>query len=369
MMPYSAPLTPDRPSSVAATPVDRSAVASLKSAFRRQDQALVGLLFIAAALLPLFASFEEWMAGQASLIIVYILAAQGVSILTGYTGLVTAGHGGFLAIGAYTSALLTKYFAVDLFVGLLAGGAMAALIGCLLALVFLRLSGAFMAIGTLGFAFFVGTIVNNVPIFEGRDGISLPQNRFFGLVLGDYGFYYVSLGVLAVSTLFVYVLIRSSVGRAFKALRDSPKAAESSGVNRLLYRTLAFTISAFITGAAGVLNAHIVRYVSAEVYGDIWYSVDILVAAVIGGSAMLMGPFVGGFFIVMLPFFFETLADFSFILKGIVLILILQFAPAGICDVLARPFRALRRQRLMSLAGRFHEAKPPVPSTQTAGGS
>ena len=89
---------------------------------------------------------------------------------------------------------------------------------------------------------------------------------------------------------------------------------------------------------------------SAEVYGDIWYSVDILVAAVVGGSAMLMGPIFGGIFVALLPYFLETFADFSFILKGVALIIVLMFAPAGICDVVARPFRAIRRRQLRAAA-------------------
>jgi branched-chain amino acid transport system permease protein len=194
--------------------------------------------------------------------------------------------------------------------------------------------------------------VNNVKVFEGREGISLPANKVLGFQIGDVGFYYVSVVVLALVTLFIYSLIRSSVGRALKGLRDSEKAAQSCGVNRLFYRTLAFTISASITGAAGALNALITRYVSAEVYSDIWYSVDILVAAVVGGSAMLMGPIVGGAFVAMLPFLLETLADFSFILKGVVLIAVLMFAPAGVCDVIARPFRAWRRRKLEAAAAR-----------------
>ncbi|MGN2393462.1 ABC transporter permease subunit, partial [Pelomicrobium sp. G1] len=95
---------------------------------------------------------------------------------------------------------------------------------------------------------------------------------------------------LALVTLFIWSLVRSGVGRAFKSLRDAEKAAESSGVNRWLYRTLAFSISAFITGIAGALNGLVTLYVSSEVYADIWYSVDILVAAVVGGSATLLGP-------------------------------------------------------------------------------
>jgi branched-chain amino acid transport system permease protein len=301
-------------------------------------------------LLPRVPGVQGWMAAQAALIIIYIIAAQGVALLVGYTGLVTVGHGGFLAIGAYTAALLTKYYAADMLLAIAAGGLAAAFVGVLLGLVFLRLAGPFMAIGTLGFAFFIGTVVNNVPLFEGREGISLPPtNRLLGFQIGDIGFYYVALTVLALVTLFLYSLLRSGVGRALRALRDSEKAAQSSGVNRLFYRTLAFAISACITGFAGALNGLVTHYVSAEVYGDIWYSVDILVAVVVGGSSLMMGPFVGGLFVVMLPYFFDQLADFASILKGVVLILVLIFAPAGICELIARPFRALRRRKIAQL--------------------
>jgi len=331
--------------------LDPQAVARLKERFQKQNVALVVAFFAILLLVPLVPGFKGWMAGQAALVIVYIIAAQGISILTGYTGLVSVGHGGFLAIGAYTSALLIKHMGVDLLVAVVAGAMMAGVVGFLLGLVFLRLAGPFLAIGTLGFAFFVGTIVNNVELFEGREGISLPVNQVLGISLGDVGFYYVALGFFALVTLFVFSLVRSSVGRALKALRDAEKAAQSCGVNRLFYRMVAFTVSATITGAAGALNGLVVRYVSAEVYSDIWYSVDILVAVVVGGSAMLMGPIVGGAFVALLPFFLESMADFSFILKGVILIAVLMFAPAGVCDVIARPFRAMRRRKLEQAGG------------------
>ncbi|HYC38674.1 MAG TPA: branched-chain amino acid ABC transporter permease [Usitatibacter sp.] len=341
---------------------DRAAVATLKAKFQVQNVALVVAFFVALLLVPLIPGFKGWMASQAALVVVYILAAQGLSILTGYTGLVSVGHGGFLAIGAYTAALLVKHANADIVLSLIAGAAMAGVIGMLMALVFLRLAGPFLAIGTLGFAFFVGTVVNNVKFFEGREGISVPANHALGLPVGDIGFYYISIILLALVTLFIYSLVRSSVGRALKGLRDAEKAAQSCGVNRLLYRTLAFTISAAITGLAGALSALTTRYVSAEVFGDIWYSVDFLVAAVVGGSAMLMGPIVGGIFVAMLPFFLEKLADFAFILKGVALIAVLMFAPAGVCDVIARPFRAWRRRRLERAAAGEEPVRrePPV---------
>lgn len=323
--------------------------AALKRRYLRQNWAAAVALFALAVITPFLPFVEGWMMNIAALVIIYIIAAQGVAVLTGYTGLVTVGHGGFLAVGAYTAALMMKYYDTDIFVSMIGGGLMSSIIGGALGLVFLRLSGAFLAIGTLGFAFFVGTVVNNVPIFEGREGISLDANHVFGQEIGDFGFYYVSLGALALVTLFIWSLMRSGVGRAFKALRDAEKAAESSGVNRVGFRTLAFAISAGITGIAGALNGLIANYVSAEVYADIWYSVDLLVAVVVGGSAVLMGPFVGGIFVVMLPFFLETYGDFAFILKGVVLIVVLIFAPAGVVGVIARPVRRLRQRQLARL--------------------
>lgn len=352
-----------------ARPSGKRIPAAVKAKFERLNRVGVLLLFAAAALFPMMPGVEGWMASQASLVVIYIIAAQGVGLLVGYVGLVTVGHGGFLAIGAYTSALLTKYFAVDLSVGIVAGGLMAGLIGVVLGVIFLRLSGAFMAIGTLGFAFFIGTIVNDVPLFEGRTGINLPPNRIFGAQIGDYGFYFVALACLAATTLLIYCIVRSGVGRAFMALRDAEKAAESSGINRVFYRTLAFSISAAITGVAGALNGHVVNYVSSEVYADIWYSVDFLVACVVGGSAMLMGPFIGGVFIVMVPFFFERLADFAFILKGVVLIAVLLLAPAGVADVLARGLRALRGRFFAARNGEGPNVSAPKAASSPNGGS
>jgi branched-chain amino acid transport system permease protein len=121
---------------------------------------------------------------------------------------------------------------------------------------------------------------------------------------------------------------------------------------------------------AGALNGLITHYVSSEVYADVWYSVDILVAAVVGGSATLLGPFLGGAFVAMVPFLFEELADFAFILKGVVLILVLMFAPAGIVDVLFRPLRAWRqRQLLRAGAGGDAPAVRPAAAVKPAGRS
>lgn len=293
-------------------------------------------------ILPAF--IESFYASLLSMTFIYIIASVGVSILTGFTGLVTVGHGGFFAIGAYTTALMAKHLGTSIVPGMLAGGITAGIVGVLLGLIFLRLAGAFMAIGTLGFAFAVGAIINNWSIFEGREGITLPPNNIIGFEFEDIGFYYVCLLTLVVILVLAWSIIRSAVGRAFKAMRDGEKAAESCGVNLRTYRTLSFAISAAFTGVGGALFAHHTNYVSSEVFGDIWLSVDFLLAVVVGGQFSLAGPVLGGAFVVLVPYYLAELRDFSFILKGVVLILVLQFAPDGLANLAAKPLKILRKK-------------------------
>lgn len=311
---------------------------------QRMNYLLAAACLVFLLVLPLF--IESFYASLLSMTFIYIMAAIGVNILTGYTGLVTVGHGGFFAIGAYTTALMAQHLGTSLLPGLLAGGISAGIVGFIMGFIFLRLSGAFLAIGTLGFAFAVGSIINNWSIFEGREGITLPANGIFGFEFGDVGFYYFSLLTLAVVFVVAWSIVRSSTGRAFTAIRDSERASEASGINLRFYKTLSFAVSAAFTGMAGVLFAHHTNYVSSETFGDIWISVDFLVAVVVGGQASLAGSVLGGAFVVLLPYYLAEMRDFSFMLKGLALILILLFAPEGVSRVLSNLFRAAARRVL-----------------------
>lgn len=305
----------------------------------KSEIVLLAVFFCLLLILPFFV--QGFYASLLTMTFIYIIAAIGVNILTGFTGLVTVGHGGFFAIGAYTTALMGKYLGVSILPGFFVGGISAGIVGFLLGIIFLRLSGAFLAIGTLGFAFAVGSILNNWSVFEGREGITLPPNSLWGFKFGDVGLYYFCAITLILFFLFARSLVRSSVGRAFTAVRDSERAAESSGINLRFYKTLAFTISATLTGMAGALFAHNTNYVSSETFGDSWLSVDFLVAVVVGGQASLFGPVLGGAFVVLLPYYLSGYNDFAFILKGVALILVLLFAPAGLSDLLGRFFKTL----------------------------
>jgi len=304
---------------------------------------LVVVGFVGLALLP--GVIPSFYASLLAFTFTYIIAAVGVNLLTGYTGLVTVGHGGFFAIGAYTTALMGKYLETSVAWGLLGGAVTSGAIGFVLGIICLRLGGAFLAIATLGFALAVGAILNNWPIFEGREGIQLAKNSLLGMGFGDVGFYYVSLGVMALVMLAAWSIVRSAVGRAFVAMRDSERAAEAMGINLRVYKSVAFAISAAMTGAGGVLFAHHNRYVSTETFGDAWLSVDFLTAVVVGGQGSLIGPMLGGSFVVLVPYYLGELRDFAYILSGVALIAVLVLAPDGVAGLLVRALQSLAGAR------------------------
>lgn len=299
---------------------------------------LTGLAFLGLALLP--GVVPSFYASLLSFTFTYVIAAVGVNLLTGYTGLVTVGHGGFFAAGAYTTALMAKYLGTSVVPGVFVGAIVSGLIGFGLGIVCLRLGGAFLAIATLGFALAVGAILNNWPVFEGREGIQLGKNTLLGSPIRDIGFYYVSLAAMALVMLASWSIVRSAVGRAFIAMRDSERAAEAMGINLRLYKTVSFAISAAMVGVGGAFFAHHNRYVSAETFGSAWLSVDFLTAVVVGGQASLFGSAIGAAFVVLVPYYLGTLQDFAYILNGVALILVLRFAPDGAAGLLARALRA-----------------------------
>jgi branched-chain amino acid transport system permease protein len=319
---------------------------------------LTALAFGTLGLLP--GMIPSFYASLLSFTFTYVIAAVGVNLLTGYTGLVTVGHGGFFAIGAYTTALMGKYLGTSVASGVIAGALLSGLIGFGLGIVCLRLGGAFLAIATLGFALAVGAILNNWPIFEGREGIQLGKNSIFGFPIGDVGFYYVGLVTMGLVMLASWSIVRSAVGRAFIAMRDSERAAEAMGINLRLYKTAAFAISAAMMGIGGALFAHHNRYVSAETFGNAWLSVDFLTAVVVGGQASLFGSAIGAAFVVLVPYYLGTLQDFAYVLNGVALILVLRFAPDGVAGVLGRALPSL----LVIVQGPIPTEVEPVPAAR-----
>jgi len=269
---------------------------------------------------------------------IYVIAVLGVNLLTGNTGQVTVGQAGFFAIGAYTSALMQMHLGTTLFTGMIAGGLIAAAVGLLLGLLALRISGAYLAIATLGFGFAISSIILNWGIFQGRTGIYLEKPVVLGVKLGDVGYYYLVLAVVAAFLILTASILKSGVGRAFRSIKNSEIAAQAMGVNLTFYKTMAFTISAFYAGVGGALFAYHTGYISAEIF-DFWLSTLFLVATVIGGLGSILGSVLGAAYIVLVPYWLAEYKDFTFIFMGIVLLAVIVFAPEGIAGLIARIYR------------------------------
>jgi branched-chain amino acid transport system permease protein len=197
----------------------------------------------------------------ASVILVNAVVAIGLNLLSGYTNQLSFGHAGFLAIGAYTAALLTIHVpAAPVVLALAAGGIVTAAVGLAFGVPCLRLSGLYLAMATLAFGFVIAEVILNLDgLTHGADGLRVPAARLGGWPLAtDTARYYLVAGVAAVLVAAALNLARTRTGRALLAIRESEIAAQASGVPVARYKAIAFGVSAFYTGVAGGLFAFVV---------------------------------------------------------------------------------------------------------------
>lgn len=257
--------------------------------------------FLAVLLLAAPLVLSEYYVGELAFVFILAIAGVGLMILTGYTGLVSLGHAAFLGIGAYGEAyFLSRGLPFPL--SLILAGLIAAAIGFLLGLPTLRLSGVHLAIATFAFALIISQILAGwEPVTRGFRGFPVPRIVVFGARLSqDWHLYYIALAVLGLVVLGVLNLLRSPTGRALIAIRDSEIAAQALGVNLTIYKTLAFALSAGITGVAGALYAHKLTFLSPDGF-NIVLSIQLLLMIVVGGLGSLHGAVFGAIFVGILP--------------------------------------------------------------------
>ena len=221
--------------------------------------------------------------------------------MSGFAGQISIGHAAFLAVGAYTEAIALKMGAPFL-LSLLLSFVMAGMIGIIIGLPALRIKGIYLAIATLAFSFIVEEVlVRWDSVTGGNNGLMLGHVQMFGFTFKSTGsLYYLSLAILVIVILGVINLLRSPTGRAFVAIRDSEISAQSMGVDLARYKTMAFALSAGITGIAGTLYAHKIRFISPEQFG-VQVSIEMLMMIVIGGLGSLHGAIFGSIFLISLP--------------------------------------------------------------------
>ncbi len=287
-----------------------------------------------------------------NLITIHALVAVGLNILVGYTGQVSLGHAGFFAIGAFTTVILILKWSLPLWIALPIAGFISSGFGFILGLPALRLKGPYLAIATLGFGMTITTIIKHMEFFGGRMGLQAPKLFFFGTPMKDIHFYYMIMAIAVVMVIGALKLIKTRVGRAFIAIRDSDIAAEAMGVNLTYYKTLAFAVSAFYTGVAGGLYAIILGFINPESFHLIM-SITFLAMVVVGGLGSIMGSIAGAALMTYLDIKLQAIQDIpaigpalvafsqkymniagmsnvAVIVYGLIMIFIVLFEPLGI---------------------------------------
>ena len=325
------------------------------SARRRAAVHPVTLLVVAALIVLPWVEPDKFALHILSLIAIASIAAMGLQVLLGYSGQLSIGQAAFYGIGAYTSALLTARLGVPFPLALIGAGAAAA-IASLLMVPITRLTGAYLAVATLGFSIIVFLFIQNEEWLTGGSYgfIGIPRAELFDYALRDPMWsYYLNVGVAAI-VYFTFARIEGSrFGRAINAIRQDADAARASGIRVTLLKSECFVIAAFVAGLAGSLYAHEVRYLAPNDF-TFWKSIEMLIMVVIGGVGSLAGAILGAAVVVGLPEYLRAIGDYRMLVFGAILIATMLFGEGG----LAALFATLGR-RVSALAMRSAPKLPP----------
>lgn len=294
----------------------------------------VVLLLVPSLLSPYFVS-------QLTFVLMYSIVALGLMLLSGFTGQISLGHAAFLAVGAYTEAVLAARgwpFPLSMAAAAVLAGAVGVIVGTPA----LRVKGIYLAIATMAFNIIVEEVLARwESVTGGSTGLQVGPMAMFGwTVRGEREVYYVTLTVAALVTLAVRNLLRSPTGRAFVAIRDSEISAASMGINLARYKSTSFALSAAITGIAGALYAHQLRIVTPDQF-TVLQSIELLMMVVIGGLGSIHGAFFGAAFVIVLPQFIAVAKDYlppaigqatglQPALFGLILVGFILFEPLGL---------------------------------------
>ncbi len=279
-----------------------------------------------------------------TLILLYGYLGQCWNILYGYAGQLSFGHAAFLGMGAYVSTILLLRFGITPWVGMLVSGAACALFALIIGFPLLRLKGAYFALATLGMAEVVRLIVLRLDFITGGGrGLLLPvvtSPRLF--LFGDiWHWFLIALGMLIFLLAVSYKIEGSRLGMGFKAIKQDEEASSSVGVDVFKYKIIALLLTAFFTGIGGTFYAQLVGYIRPDTILTPERSDEIVVVAVIGGTGTLWGPLIGSTILLSIRQLIYSLLGGSYagvhlIVYGILIILIVTFAPEGLCLTLKR---------------------------------
>jgi branched-chain amino acid transport system permease protein len=297
--------------------------------------ALAGVVVF--ALLPL--AVGSYRTYELTFVGIYFVALVGLNVLTGYSGQISLGHGAFMAIGAYTSAILVSHEGIRDLWTIPISGIVAGAVGYAFGYPALRLEGVYLALATFAIAIATPSLAKRFPgLTGGGPGINLDQSTTpFGIPLraGDW-LYYVTWGVAAVLFAAAWLLLSGRFGRTLRALRDSEVAAASSGIDVAAFKRVAFGVSALFAGVAGALFSMRVAYVNPDTF-PVSLSILLLSGAVVGGLGTIAGPLAAAFFVQYVPTYAQDISKQApTVVYGLVLIVVMFVAPTGLIGLVRR---------------------------------
>ncbi len=251
-----------------------------------------------------------------------LLTVLGLSLLTGFTGLFSFGHAGFMAIGAYTAAMLTMK-GVPLIIAITCGGIMALLVSLLIGKLTLNLKGDYFCIATLGFGEAIRLLLDNIQFFGGSRGLpgiqTYDSNQYLLLV--------VIINVIAITAM--VFLIKSRHGRNMVAIREEELASQTIGINVFSYKMISLAISALYAGVSGGLLAHYLGYIQPLMF-QLIRSTELTIIVIFGGLGSITGSVVGAVILTFLPELLRSFSQWRLVVYGLAVIAIMVLRPQGL---------------------------------------
>lgn len=311
---------------------------------------------LGAAVVPLLVG--DYLLYLLTLIGAYGVVALGLNLLTGLSGQISLGHAGFFAIGAYVATVATSKYGLPYLTGTALAVACGWLMGLVVGFPAVRLKGLYLAIATLAFGIGIErTIYHFKGITGGAYGLDVPAPAIFGYAFNSpTKLFYLVLAFVVLSVLFLSNVVKSRPGRMLIAMRDSPLAASSMGINVPRLKVLAFAVSAAMSALGGVLYAPIINFISVEHF-TLWLSITFISMIVVGGLGSITGSFLGAAFIVLVPELLRGFGAYHQIIYGMAMILVFVFWPKGLVGMAAL---FARRSKAAKLEAPATGALPPT---------
>lgn len=293
----------------------------------------------------------EYVLGILILSAINLVAVLGLSILTGFTGLFSFGHAGFMAIGAYVSAIVTARLHQPFILGFLAAGLAAGIVSLGLGRLTLKLKGDYFCIATMGFGEAVRLILNNWNWVGGARGWeSIPKFDGTGNLL--------PLAIAAAAVILSWNLVNSRQGRNMVAIREEELAAQMTGINVLRTKMLALVVSAILAGIAGGLMANFIGFIAPKTFNMV-KSTDLTIIVIFGGLGSISGSIVGAFLLTALPEIFRAFSDWRLVFYGLAVIVIMVGRPKGLLGGVELTPSGIRRVLAERRANALRHAESP----------